>query len=118
MIQVVLFGPKDYDTTPRAVWNASDFTNVDDTVRGGSSKSSMTIADPFAGIDFAGFLDTTTLGGAGFASQAYSKDKKGFPGSPLDKEKFSGLRLVLASNDSEKATANARRSQPGGGKGR
>lgn len=117
-MQVILFGPESSDPKPRAVWNVSDFKNVDDTVRGGSSKSSMSIADSSAGIDFAGFLDTTTLGGAGFASQAYSKNGKGFPGSPLEKEKFSGLRLILASTKSKKTGADsAGASQPGGGKG-
>jgi hypothetical protein len=112
-MSTVLFAPADYKPAPRAVWIVSDFTDINDTVRGGSSKSSMTIVDASAGIDFTGFLDTTTLGGAGFASQSYSK---GFPGSALDKEKYTGLRLIVASPIT-RAAESAAKVQPGGGKG-
>ena len=44
------------------------WTTTDDRVRGGSSKSALT-ALPHNGALFSGHLDTSTLGGAGFASQ-------------------------------------------------
>ncbi|KAJ0425423.1 complex I intermediate-associated protein 30-domain-containing protein [Aspergillus carlsbadensis] len=54
-------------------WNFDSFRAVDDRVRGGSSRSTLT---PTGNGDsnsntarFSGTLDTTTLGGAGFASQ-------------------------------------------------
>ena len=113
-MSIVLFASEDYKPAPRAVWDATAFKEVSDTVRGGSSKCSMTIAS--GGIDFTGFLDTTTLGGAGFASQSYTKDEKGFPGNPLDKEKFSGLRLVI-NTIPPPHIESASKGQPGGGKG-
>lgn len=114
-MNVVLFAPADYKPSPRAAWDAAKFINIDDTVRGGSSSSSMKIHDATCGIDFAGFLDTTTLGGAGFASQAYSENGKGFPGSALDEEKFAGLQLVIKAPRAV-ATTNDTGTQPGGGK--
>jgi hypothetical protein len=114
-MNVLLFAPADYEPKPRAIWDPTDFTAVDDTVRGGSSTSAMIVSDPSAGIDFSGFLDTTTLGGAGFASQAYSKDQRGFPGAPIGKEKYAGLRLVLASAPSPNERSG--KEQAGGGKG-
>lgn len=41
---------------------------TDDRVRGGSSQSHLTVTNPETGC-FHGSLDTSTLGGAGFASQ-------------------------------------------------
>jgi len=114
MTNTFLFGPADSKPTPRAVWNSSDFTDIDDRVRGGSSTSSMTIQEPRAGIDFSGFLDTKTLGGAGFASQAYSKNQRGFPGDVISKEKYSGLRLVIAQVPVKNVSSD--QEQPGGGK--
>ncbi|ORY67800.1 complex I intermediate-associated protein 30-domain-containing protein, partial [Pseudomassariella vexata] len=48
-------------------WNASLWISSDDSVRGGGSFSNLTIT-PTNAI-FSGLLDSTTLGGAGFASQ-------------------------------------------------
>ncbi|KAK7964084.1 complex I intermediate-associated protein 30 [Apiospora saccharicola] len=50
-------------------WNASLWTAVDDSVRGGNSSSQLTIATITNEATFAGYLDDVTLGGAGFASQ-------------------------------------------------
>ncbi|UZJ51334.1 hypothetical protein CBS101457_000654 [Exobasidium rhododendri] len=115
-MEAILFAPADSSPTPRASWHASDFTSVDDTVRGGSSTSSMTVKNSSDGIDFSGFLDTTTLGGAGFASQAYSKNGQGFPGSVIDGNKYCGLRLVVASPQSSSADSRSGKDQAGGGK--
>lgn len=103
-------------------WNASDFTNVDDTVRGGSSTSKMTVVTSSAGcdeedvgsIDFSGFLDTTTLGGAGFASQSYMNV---IPGEPIDATSFEGLRLIGRRLPLDSDPGRANTSYPGGGKG-
>ncbi|OIW25013.1 CIA30-domain-containing protein [Coniochaeta ligniaria NRRL 30616] len=50
-------------------WNASQWSSVDDRVRGGKSISHLAISDPKDHATFHGNLDIKTLGGAGFASQ-------------------------------------------------
>ncbi|KAK6836553.1 complex I intermediate-associated protein 30 [Apiospora arundinis] len=50
-------------------WSASLWTAVDDSVRGGNSSSHLDIDTTKNEATFAGYLDITTLGGAGFASQ-------------------------------------------------
>ncbi|KAK8096766.1 uncharacterized protein PG998_004987, partial [Apiospora kogelbergensis] len=50
-------------------WNASLWTAVDDSVRGGNSSSHLDIAVAKNEAAFSGYLDDVTLGGAGFASQ-------------------------------------------------
>ncbi|TQS32989.1 hypothetical protein Golomagni_06683 [Golovinomyces magnicellulatus] len=49
-------------------WQPSEWVTSDDRVRGGSSQSHLTVSDP-SKARFHGNLDTSTLGGAGFASQ-------------------------------------------------
>ncbi|BGO96261.1 hypothetical protein JCM10020v2_007998 [Rhodotorula toruloides] len=51
-----------------APWPA--FTAVNDSIRGGSSTSSFAVNHETNVATFAGHLDYTTLGGAGFASQS------------------------------------------------
>ncbi|PWN47989.1 NADH:ubiquinone oxidoreductase complex I intermediate-associated protein 30, partial [Violaceomyces palustris] len=87
-------------------WRTSDFKSIDDRVRGGSSQSYTSLyqssdhPDRNGELIFSGFLDTTTLGGAGFASQSTSD---AFP-IKLEKKVYRGLRLVVRNPD------------PGGGK--
>lgn len=50
-------------------WNQSQWTSVDDRVRGGKSVSQLDVSDPKGCATFRGKLDIRTLGGAGFASQ-------------------------------------------------
>jgi hypothetical protein len=50
-------------------WDSSQWTSVDDRVRGGKSISHLDISDPRVCATFSGNLDIKTLGGAGFASQ-------------------------------------------------
>jgi hypothetical protein len=54
-------------------WDASQFTDSDDRVRGGKSQSYLTVLDApgatASQAEFSGHLDITALGGAGFASQ-------------------------------------------------
>lgn len=49
-------------------WNSESWVTTDDRVRGGSSQSYLTV-DRREKACFHGNLDTSTLGGAGFASQ-------------------------------------------------
>lgn len=54
--------------SPRRPWDSTLWVTSDDRVRGGSSTSHLTLVNPEL-ARFHGHLDTTTLGGAGFASQ-------------------------------------------------
>ncbi|KAH7151776.1 complex I intermediate-associated protein 30-domain-containing protein [Dactylonectria estremocensis] len=69
-------------------WDASAWTASDDRVRGGSSTSFMTVDSPERAC-FHGHLDTTTLGGAGFASQ------RTVGVLALDLSAYAGLVLAL-----------------------
>lgn len=94
---VLLFAPGPNPAPPAKPWRADDFVAVNDQVRGGSSQSHMTVIqkndrrNTRGEIEFSGFLDTLTLGGAGFASQAYENSFQ----VPLTRAAFSGLRLVV-----------------------
>ncbi|GAC71321.1 FOG: RRM domain [Moesziomyces antarcticus T-34] len=113
-----LFAPGPNPRAPALPWRSDDFYAVDDRVRGGTSHSHMGIVqyppNSRGEIIFSGFLDTTTLGGAGFASQASSKR---FP-VPLAKERFQGLRIVVRKQPSwtEPSNPPSDGSIPGGGK--
>lgn len=154
-MSVLLFGQP--GSNARREWTVSDFVNVDDTVRGGSSSSKMEIVqgdnppplpsstttspptkkkvekyneilgersstspqnDDAGSIDFSGFLDTTTLGGAGFASQAYSHP---LPGDPITNDRFAGLRLsgrrLQPLDNQPKISISTKEKYPGGGEG-
>lgn len=149
-MSVLLFGQP--GSNARREWVVSDFVNVDDTVRGGSSTSKMELVKGAAppppasstpeppkkenkafseilsertsssqqdvgSIDFSGFLDTTTLGGAGFASQAYSHP---LPGDPITTDRFAGLRLTgrrLQAVNQAQAFSSRSEKYPGGGEG-
>ncbi|KAH9817051.1 complex I intermediate-associated protein 30-domain-containing protein [Melampsora americana] len=72
-------------------WVPSDWVEVSDQVRGGSSTAYLELLEPSfptAGVRFHGTLDTSTLGGAGFASQSYEKKLLSFP-----EDRFTGLVL-------------------------
>ncbi|KAF7553172.1 hypothetical protein G7Z17_g3835 [Cylindrodendrum hubeiense] len=69
-------------------WDAATWTSSDDRVRGGSSISYLTVTDPER-ARFHGHLDTTTLGGAGFASQ------RTVGVLALDLSEYAGLVLCL-----------------------
>ncbi|KAL4862216.1 hypothetical protein BDV12DRAFT_203254 [Aspergillus spectabilis] len=86
-------------------WSSTDWTPSDDRVRGGSSYSEL-IPSPDKDTHtatFKGNLDTTTLGGAGFASQRtiYEKtwDLSGFDGLELDITKSDGKLYTLILKD-------------------
>ncbi|SPO26267.1 uncharacterized protein UTRI_02543 [Ustilago trichophora] len=113
-----LFAPGPNPRAPALAWRSDYFCAVDDRVRGGTSHSHTAIVQypPISRgeLVFSGFLDTTTLGGAGFASQASST---AFPVT-LTKDDFSGLRLVVRKqpNWSEPSPPPSDGSNPGGGK--
>ncbi|KAL3460370.1 complex I intermediate-associated protein 30-domain-containing protein [Aspergillus heterothallicus] len=67
------------------LWNPKIWRASDDTVRGGSSHSSLVTQTNSA--FFSGTLDTTTLGGAGFTSQQTTNDLN------LDLSKYEGISL-------------------------
>lgn len=77
-------------------------------------RSSSTQSSDVGSIDFTGFLDTTTLGGAGFASQAYSHP---FPGQPITNDRFAGLRLTGRRLQASSEQNSVEQKNPGGGKG-
>lgn len=89
-----LFGP------PRA-WRDDDFVASDDRVRGGSSQSYLTPSATLTTARFHGVLDTTTLGGAGFASQRTATSKMIW-----NLSEYNGIELSLAHGDGKKYTLN------------
>ncbi|KAJ1045049.1 hypothetical protein NDA11_001095 [Ustilago hordei] len=113
-----LFAPGPNPRAPALPWRSDDFTAVDDRVRGGTSHSRTAIvqypSQSRGELVFSGFLDTTTLGGSGFASQASTTP----PPVTLAKTDFSGLRLVIRRepNWSEPSPIPPGGSNPGGGK--
>lgn len=114
-----LFAPGPNPRAPALPWRSDDFTAVDDRVRGGTSHSHTAIVQyppqSRGELVFSGFLDTTTLGGAGFASQASTTPLP----ITLAKTDYSGLRLVIRRepNWSEPSPSPPDGSVPGGGKG-
>ncbi|KAE8349596.1 complex I intermediate-associated protein 30-domain-containing protein [Aspergillus coremiiformis] len=78
---------------PRA-WQFSDWTSVDDRVRGGSSYSYMTGSPASPTARFHGNLNITTLGGAGFASQQTTGENRTW-----DLSHYDGLELHIARGD-------------------
>lgn len=65
-------------------WSSDAWETTDDRVRGGSSTSHLTPSSSCHSARFHGHLDTSTLGGAGFASQqtkgAHHWDLSGYDG--------------------------------------
>ena len=113
-----LFAPGPNPRAPALPWRSDDFVAVDDRVRGGTSHSHTAIVQypPISRgeLVFSGFLDTTTLGGAGFASQA---SNTAFPVA-LNKDEFGGIRLVVRKQpDWEEPSPPSDGTIPGGGKG-
>ncbi|PWN42517.1 CIA30-domain-containing protein [Ceraceosorus guamensis] len=107
-------------------WRSKDFTPVNDSIRGGISNSDLEVvgeqvkgawshrdagasSSDLGEAIFSGFLDTTKLGGAGFASQSFTRPLP----QKLDAHHFSGLRLVIRHPHDSAASQPA--SEPGGG---
>jgi hypothetical protein len=77
---------------------------VDDRIRGGSSESYLEIVKN--GVRFYGYLDTMTLGGAGFASQQYW-----FP-IPLNAKGYRGIYLIISKADGKRYSINLTEKYP------
>ncbi|EJP66349.1 CIA30 family protein [Beauveria bassiana ARSEF 2860] len=72
-------------------WDSALWTTSDDRVRGGSSQSYLTVSDADkTQASFHGHLDTSTLGGAGFASQ-HSRGELA-----LDLSSYDGILISIA----------------------
>lgn len=96
-MQKLLFGPQ-WTPDQLIAWEA-----VDDRIRGGSSTSHLTLpsdSSSAVGVRFYGHLDTSTLGGAGFASRAYRRPV------PLPSSEYDGLRIRYRPNQPEKGRPN------------
>jgi hypothetical protein len=81
-----------------AGWSLDSWRTVDDRVRGGSSISHFIPSNENA--LFYGHLDTTTLGGAGFASQKF------VPNVPFNFLSWSGLIITIIEGDGLKYAIN------------
>ncbi|KAI9151900.1 hypothetical protein HJFPF1_09113 [Paramyrothecium foliicola] len=79
-------------------WDTAQWETSDDRVRGGSSRSHLTVVDHNR-ARFHGHLDTKTLGGAGFASQHTAGE------IDLDLSAYHGLIISIAKPASD-AKAN------------
>lgn len=93
-VSLPLFGP------PRA-WREDEFVASDDRVRGGSSQSHLSVSSTLQSVRFHGTLDTTTLGGAGFASQRTTTTRHVW-----DLTSYNGIELDLGVGDAKKYTLN------------
>ncbi|ORY86109.1 NADH:ubiquinone oxidoreductase intermediate-associated protein 30, partial [Protomyces lactucae-debilis] len=82
-------------------WLAGDWKAVDDTVRQGASSSQLAIAEDSSTARFQGVLDTSKLGGAGFASQAAT-----YKTSPWDLSQYDGIEIVYSNGNSFNYTLN------------
>lgn len=125
-LRTQLFGPAGHLIAPAFLWTTSNFKQVDDSVRGGSSQSHVALTPGGSNrLKFSGFLDTTTLGGAGFASQQYTPPAGShvFP-IQLTADQYQGLELhiwIPTPTHAHKpagpttATSNTTEGKPGGG---
>ncbi|TVY52518.1 Uncharacterized protein LCER1_G007589 [Lachnellula cervina] len=80
-------------------WSPLDWTNSDDSVRGGSSYSELACNPPSPIAVFRGNLDIETLGGAGFASQRTTGENRTWDVSDYD-----GLLLDVTQADGKQYT--------------
>ncbi|KAJ3087302.1 hypothetical protein HK102_011406 [Quaeritorhiza haematococci] len=91
-----------------AGWNRVKWMAVDDRVRGGSSKSNLTLpappSPPSTPARFYGHLDTTTLGGAGFASQRTIPTNT--PQPDWDLSGYDGIEIEVARGDGKRYAFN------------
>lgn len=92
-------------------WNASQWIASDDRVRGGSSRSHLSVeraaANSICVGRFFGNLDTRTLGGAGFASQRTKTETETW-----DLSKYDGIELIILKGDRKRYTLNLKDALP------
>ncbi|QRW21710.1 complex I intermediate-associated protein CIA30 [Rhizoctonia solani] len=74
-------------------WCFSDWETVDDRIRGGKSVSTLQERNAGDGVWFSGTLDTTALGGAGFASQRFRFSNNLLR---LPRPEYQGIRVTLS----------------------
>jgi len=87
--------------------NSINWTAVDDRVRGGSSQSYLDEDEKVNEVRFHGTLDTTTLGGAGFASQATTGNMT------WDLNGYDGLEIIIDKSDGKMYTLIVKDYKPG-----
>uniref|UniRef100_A0A0B7KD17 NADH:ubiquinone oxidoreductase intermediate-associated protein 30 domain-containing protein n=1 Tax=Bionectria ochroleuca TaxID=29856 RepID=A0A0B7KD17_BIOOC len=88
-------------------WDASEWVTSDDRVRGGSSVSRLAVSDDGRAATFTGHLDTSTLGGAGFASQR-TRDTL-----HQDLSAYDGLLVTVTGGDSKRYAITLKDEIPG-----
>ncbi|KAI8799654.1 complex I intermediate-associated protein 30-domain-containing protein [Cladochytrium replicatum] len=98
--RIQVFGPNN--------WHQEEWIAVNDGVRGGISQSFVNItADNF--LRFNGNIDTTTLGGAGFASQQVTNTPYF---DTLALYSYSGLAITTAGGDGKEYSINLKTTFP------
>ncbi|KAJ3051919.1 hypothetical protein HK097_007068 [Rhizophlyctis rosea] len=85
-------------------WTPPLWIAVNDQIRGGASTSSLTISTLDNSALFTGHLDTSKLGGAGFAS--YRTSETTSPPKRWDLTPFSGLKLITREGDGKRYSLN------------
>ncbi|KAI6250449.1 hypothetical protein HI914_02031 [Erysiphe necator] len=80
-------------------WSSRDWTSSNDTVRGGKSSSSFKFIESNSVAIFSGYLDVSTLGGAGFASQRTKGNDRVW-----DLSNYDGIVLNIKKADGKKYT--------------
>ncbi|VUC27493.1 unnamed protein product [Clonostachys rosea] len=88
-------------------WDASEWVASDDRVRGGSSVSRLAVSDDGRAATFTGHLDTSTLGGAGFASQRTRGTLH------QDLSEYDGLLITVTGGDSKRYAVTLKDEIPG-----
>ena len=104
-----LFGLLSSYTALYPPFSQGDWRAVNDQIRGGSSTSHFDVSEDSQSALFYGVLDTQTLGGAGFASQANVLDE------PLDLSVYDGIAIDVADVDTtgpHTFTLNLKNSKP------
>ncbi|KXT08538.1 hypothetical protein AC579_5415 [Pseudocercospora musae] len=86
-------------------WQAKDWTDSDDRVRGGKSQSYIDCSDEIG--RFNGTLDIKTLGGAGFASQRTTGEDREW-----DLSDYAGIEICVAQGDKKRYTFNLKDELP------
>ncbi|OLL23828.1 hypothetical protein NEOLI_005258 [Neolecta irregularis DAH-3] len=87
-------------------WRKEDWTNSDDTVRGGTSYSKLLVSSEYNSVTFAGKLDCKLLGAA-FASQRTTSTTQKW-----DLCEYDGIKITLRAGDGKMYTLNIKTDIP------
>ncbi|KAI9140396.1 complex I intermediate-associated protein 30-domain-containing protein [Paraphysoderma sedebokerense] len=93
----------------KAGWDIEKWYAVDDRVRGGISQSYLSLDNSSSTARFHGTVDTTTLGGAGFASQQYTSPSFF---SLLNLKSYSGISISTENGDNKVYSINLKTEIP------